>query len=371
MKKTILHDWHVRSGARMAEFAGYDMPISYDSITGGMKNEHLHVRSKAGMFDVSHMGEFRIKGPGAVAFLNLACTRPVDALAVGRAQYALLLNASGGIVDDIIVYRIAEQEFFMVVNAANIAKDFGHLSSVKSGFDCELTDESESWALIAVQGPTAISTLSKRFSKIEELKYYGFRAESDLILSRTGYTGEDGLEIFLRPNKALELWEWLAAEGVWPIGLGARDSLRLEVCFPLYGHELSDGLFPGETLASFAVSKKAPSFLGANKQPTTLKSQPICLLGESPKPMRAGEKIYLNDQLVGEITSGSYSPILKKGMGVGLVSATLDLSRADDGFIWLIESGGKKREATKVEAPFVETSRVKRRSATPPLKIAK
>jgi len=352
----------------MAEFAGYDMPISYDPLSGGMKAEHLKVRQEAGMFDVSHMGEFRISGPQAVEFLSWACTRPVQNLALGKAQYALLLNAAGGIVDDIIVYRIGPTEFFMVVNASNIEKDFNHLKNLAADFKVSLVNESEKWALIAVQGPKAMGILSKRYKDLDQIKYYGFRLEGDSILSHTGYTGEDGLEIFLPPAKAKELWDWLHQEGVCPIGLGARDTLRLEVCFPLYGHELTDELFPMETMAAFAFDK-AGSFFGKDKQPPHPRQQAICLIGDSPKPFRAGEKIFLEGRPIGELSSGSYSPILKRGMAVGLVVATLDLKNRPDGFIVEVESGGKLRHATLTKGPFVETSRVKRRLVTPTAKF--
>lgn len=360
LKKTVLHEWHLRSGARMAEFAGFDMPISYDPVSGGMKNEHLKVRESAGMFDVSHMGEFRIHGDGASKFLNRVCTRPVDSMEPGRAQYCLLLHEHGGIVDDVIVYRLSDKEFFMVVNAANIQKDFLHLSQQAKGFSVQLVDESDRWALIAVQGPTALEILERRYGSLQSLRYYAFKKHEEAILSHTGYTGEDGLEIFLPPSKALELWEWLFSQGVVPIGLGARDTLRLEVCFPLYGHELSDELHPGETLAHFAVSAKS-DFLGKNAAQGPARWRPICLLADSPKPMRAGERIWVRGKEIGALTSGSYSPVLKKGMGVGLILASLDLDPSPDGIICLVDSGGRQREARMVLAPFVETSRVKRR----------
>jgi len=352
----------------MAEFAGYDMPISYDPISGGMKNEHLKVRQAAGMFDVSHMGEFRISGPQAAEFISWACTRPVFNLAIGKAQYGLLLNSKGGIVDDIIAYRLGPNEFFMVVNASNIEKDFAHLQKLAKDFDVTLVDESEKWALIAVQGPEAMRILSKRYKDLDQIKYYAFRVEGDYILSHTGYTGEDGLEIFLPPAQAKELWDWLFKEGVCPIGLGARDTLRLEVGFPLYGHELTDELFPAETMAAFAFDKVG-RFYGKDKQPLNVRQQAICLIGDSPKPFRAGEKILVGGQVVGELTSGSYSPILKRGMAVGLTVATLDLKNRPDGFIVEVESGGKLRQATLTKGPFVETSRVKRKAVTAQIKF--
>jgi len=348
----------------MAEFAGYEMPISYDPLSGGMKSEHLKVRQASGMFDVSHMGEFRISGPQAAEFLSWVCTRPVQGLALGRAQYALLLNSAGGIVDDVIVYKIAASEFFMVVNASNIEKDFAHLQKLTAGFDVRLVNESEKWALIAIQGPEAMNILSRRYKELDQIKYYSFRVESDCILSHTGYTGEDGLEIFLPPSKAPELWDWLFKAGVCPIGLGARDTLRLEVGFPLYGHELTDELFPSETMAAFAFDK-AGRFYGKDRQPLHPRQQAICLLGDSPKPFRAGEKIFFEGQGAGELTSGSYSPILKRGMAVGLVAAALDLKNRPDGFIVEVESGGKLRQARLTTGPFVETSRVKRKIVTP------
>lgn len=336
------------------------MPISYDDLTGGMKSEHLLVREKCGMFDVSHMGQFVVEGPQAAEFLDFVCTRRASAIALGRAQYCLLLYDHGGIVDDIIVYRQKDQRFLLVVNAANIQKDFAHLQSLAGSYDCALTDESANWALIAVQGPQSLEHLTKIFGSLSDLKYYGFKEQGHHLLSRTGYTGEDGLEIFLPPEEAPVLWERLFSMGVLPIGLGARDTLRLEVGFPLYGHELSDQLYAHETFASFAVNKDS-SFLGRQSLEQSPRYVPVALLGDNPKPMRAEEKLFWNDQEVGRLTSGSYSPALKRGMGLGLISTALDLRLLKEESIFMLESGGKRRQAFLTKPPFVETARVKRK----------
>jgi aminomethyltransferase len=343
----------------MAEFAGYDMPISYDEKTGGMIKEHLAVRQHMGMFDVSHMGEFWLTGVDATRFLSYVCTRPFEGLQNHRAQYCLLCNESGGIIDDIIVYRFDASKYWVVVNASNIQKDFQHLQKAAKAFNVSLQDVSEKTALIAVQGPKAAELFSKLIEGSDQLRYYSFMTtNNNWIVGRTGYTGEDGFEVFLPTSQALELWGELERHDVVPIGLGARDTLRLEVGFPLYGHELSEDLLPMETFSAFAVDLKN-NFMGATQSRTAPRYIPIAVLTKSPKPIRSGEKLFLNSQQVGWITSGSMSPMLRTGMGLALVNADTPLHTDS---IFLLDSAGKPREAVRTQTPFVETSRVKRRA---------
>ncbi|MGA0163843.1 MAG: glycine cleavage system aminomethyltransferase GcvT [Bdellovibrionota bacterium] len=355
LKKTPLFEEHLRLNAKMLEFAGFEMPITYDRYSGGMLQEHLEVRRNLGMFDVSHMGEFWISGAGAKDFLSFVTTKDFDVSKDGRAYYCLLLKDDGGILDDILVYRANSQKFLMVVNASNLSKDWMHLMNYAREFDVSLEDKSAETALIALQGPQAQHVIKEIYEGASELGYYSFFETQDSLIARTGYTGEDGFEIFLSPDQAVELWKRLLNLGVKPIGLGARDSLRMEVGFPLYGQELREDLWAHESLSRFALKNKK-AFLGSQSLQNAPRWQPISLQGLNAKPMRSHEKIILNGEIVGEITSGSTSPSLKRGMGLGLIKADCHF---DEASIFLLESAGKQREANFKNLPFIEAGRVK------------
>jgi aminomethyltransferase len=364
LKKTPLHVKHLELQARMAPFAGYDMPLSYGAKTGGTRKEHISTRQNLGIFDVSHMGEFWVRGEKATEFLSYICTRPFFKAGPGKAQYCLLLNEEGTIIDDIIVYKLSDQTYWVVVNAANLAKDFTHLKHYAADFDVEIEDVSEQTALIAIQGPRAIEVVPQLIPGIEELKYYRFmETDKKWIVARTGYTGEDGFEVFLPADQAIKLWEELLSLDATPVGLAARDTLRLEVGFPLYGHELSDKLRPNETLASFAVSQKT-EFLGFEKARQAPRYAAVGLSNPLPKPMRADDSLYLGDQKVGWLTSGSTSPIKRQGVGLALLELSKLSEPPQKGHIFMLESAGKRREAVLTDLPFVETARVKSRSKT-------
>jgi len=361
LKQTAIYNEHLRLNARMVSFAGWEMPVSYDSFSGGMIKEHLQVREKSGIFDVSHMGEFWVCGKSASEFLNRVCTRPVTNLANGKAQYCLILNEKGGIIDDIIVYKIKDDQFWVVVNAANIKKDFAHFQTYSKDFDLKLEDVSPQTALIAIQGPEAISIVTKVLGDHSDLKYYHFKElRPGWLISRTGYTGEDGFEVFCPNDEAPELWNKLIEAGSKPIGLGARDSLRTEVGFPLYGSDLRDDLHPHETLSFFAV-KKEHEFLGSSCLQKPARWLPAGFVGDSPKPFRPHEKIYFQDKLVGEMSSGSYSPGLKKGVGLGFLCTEAFSKLPDEGTNFLLESGQKRRQVTLTVPPFVDAGRAKKR----------
>lgn len=365
VQKTVLHSQHQSLSARMLDFAGWDMPISYDSYSGGMRKEHLLVREDCGVFDVSHMGEFWFRGSDAGQFLDLASTRPMSSLSVGKARYALLLNESGFIIDDIIVYRVKTEEFMMVVNAANLQKDYSHLKRLHSGFKCEFLDKSPETALIAVQGPHAMDQLSALGlpQEVSQLPYYGLHITDDsLVIARTGYTGEDGFELFLPSERAEEFWKKALAAKIRPIGLGARDTLRLEVGFPLYGHELSEETYPHETLASFAVSKKHKDFHGSSFLAEAPRFFPVAILAENAKPIRENEILLSDNKKIGRTTSGSSSPVLKRGMGLALVERSLYPDGLSEDVDIFLESAGKQRKARITNLPFVETHRVKRQA---------
>src|SRR5690348_18248950 len=248
LKRTALNAIHAARGAKMVPFAGYEMPVQYPT---GITEEHRAVREKVGLFDVSHMGEFIIRGPGAVDFVNYVTTNDVAKLAVGQVHYSTILNERGTIEDDCLVYRFADH-LMMVVNASNAAKDFAHISKQLPKFKAELEDVSDDMSLLALQGPKAASILQKLTkTDLSAIKYYHF-AEGEVsgmpsIISRTGYTGEDGFELYFDNKYAVKMWDTLMATGqVTPAGLGARDSLRLEMGMALYGNDIDDTTTPLE-----------------------------------------------------------------------------------------------------------------------------
>jgi len=349
MKTTPLYEQHLALGAKMVPFAGFEMPIQYTSITA----EHLAVRQGAGVFDVSHMGEFWIRGPQALEFLQHVTLNDVAKLKVGRAQYSMLPNAQGGLVDDIYVYRTGEAEYLMVVNAANIEKDWAHLHGLTAGFEVGLENASESFALLAVQGPRAAQILQS-LSEVDLLS----RKKNDTFmaklagrwarLARTGYTGEDGYEVFLAPDEVGGVWKALLDAGVVPCGLGARDTLRLEAGFPLYGHELTDETSPLCTPLAWVV-KAYKTFYGKAAMmghPCLQKLVGLRLEGGIP---REGYGVHKEGARVGQVTSGTHSPVLKVGIGMAYVNAEW----AEPGTGLEVEIRGKNIPAVVVETPFV------------------
>ncbi len=350
MKTTPLHQAHLAQGAKMVPFAGYEMPIQYTSIT----SEHLAVRGLAGMFDVSHMGEFWIRGPGALDFLQHATLNDVSKLKVGRAQYSMLPNDQGGLVDDIYVYRTGESEYLMVVNAANIEKDWAHLSTLTQGFEVELENASDFFALIAVQGPHAVQVLQKLsdtdlVSRKKNDTFMGKVLGKWARFARTGYTGEDGYEVFVAPDEAKAVWDALLAADVTPCGLGARDTLRLEAGFPLYGHELTDQTSPLCTPFSWVV-KSHKEFHGKQallERPCQRKLVGLQVEGGIP---REGYRVLKEGREVGLLTSGTHSPILKQGIGMAYVDSALD----EVGTALEVEIRGRWVAARVAETPFVK-----------------
>ncbi|WP_337870272.1 glycine cleavage system aminomethyltransferase GcvT [Meiothermus sp.] len=350
MKTTPLHQAHLALGAKMVPFAGYEMPIQYTSIT----SEHLAVRGLVGMFDVSHMGEFWIKGPGALDFLQYATLNDVAKLKVGRAQYSMLPNAQGGVVDDVYIYRTSEEEYLMVVNAANIEKDWEHLQRLAEGFEVRLEDASDFFALIAVQGPNAVAVLQKLcdtdlISRKKNDTFMGKLAGKWVRFARTGYTGEDGYEVFVAPDEAPAAWEALLAAGVTPCGLGARDTLRLEAGFPLYGHELTDTTNPRCTPFDWVVKGQKEFFGKQAMLDAACERRLVGLLVEGGIP-REGYRVLGGGQEVGILTSGTHSPVLKKGIGLAYVQPDW----AGVGTALEVEIRGRAAPATVVETPFVK-----------------
>ncbi|GHF41560.1 aminomethyltransferase [Deinococcus metalli] len=345
LKRTPLHAAHLRAGARMVPFGGWDMPVQY----AGVKAEHDAVRTRAGVFDVSHMGEFRVTGVDALRFLQHVTTNDVSKLRPGRAQYNWLPGVSGGLVDDIYIYQHADGEYLLVVNASNTAKDWAHLQEHTAGFDVSLADESERWALLAVQGPQAEAMLqphadtdlgAKKKNAFFAATLFGF----DVFLARTGYTGEDGFEVFVDASEAEVLWDKLLAVGITPAGLGARDTLRLEAGFPLYGHEFSDTIHPLSSTYTWVVKDKA--HVGREHIALEPKHRLIGLKLDRV-PVREGYPVKLGGQVVGHVTSGTSSPTL----GHPIAMALVDSAHADAP-AFEVEVRGKDHPATRLDLPF-------------------
>lgn len=329
----------------MVPFGGWDMPVQYT----GVRAEHEAVRTRAGIFDVSHMGEFRVEGPDAETFLQRVTTNDVSKLKPGRAQYNWLPNEAGGLVDDIYVYRVGPEEFLLVVNASNIEKDWAHLLNQAAGFAVTLADESDRWGLLAVQGPEAETMLqphvdvdlsAKKKNAFFKANLLGF----DVLLARTGYTGEDGFEVFVKAEEAEALWDRLLAVGLTPAGLGARDTLRLEAGFPLYGHEFADDLHPLASTYTWVVKdKEHVGRAGIQAAP------PVKLIGLALDrvPVREGYPVLLNGERVGQVTSGTSSPTLGHPIAMALVRA----DAASEG-AYEVEVRGKAHPARRMELPF-------------------
>lgn len=318
LKKTPLIDQHRAAGARLVEFAGYEMPVQYQGVIA----ESLAVREGAGMFDVSHMARLTFRGAETLAFLEQVTTNDVAKLTDGTGQYSMLPNAQGGVVDDIIVYRIGEETYKMVVNASNHEKDVAHLRAhLPAGVG--MTDQTEETAMIAVQGPNAAAIVTglAQDKGIADLGMFG-TIETEIggvacFAARSGYTGEDGFELICGAAEAGRLWDALAEAGVVPCGLGSRDTLRVEAGLPLYGHELSDEMSPMCAGLGWVISK-TKSFLGSEEinrvraEGAPLKLQGIAL--ESKRVAQIGAEVTVDGRVVGTISSGVYSPLLGRGV---------------------------------------------------------
>jgi len=348
MKRTPLYDEHQKLGGRMVDFAGWALPVQYTSIT----KEHLAVREAAGLFDVSHMGEFFVRGPQALAFLRWATLNDPAKLKVGRAQYSMLPNDRGGVVDDVYVYRTGEEEYLVVVNAAGVAKDWAHLNRLAGDYAVELEDASDAWALMALQGPRAEGVLQT----LTDTDLSQVRKNATLTLTvagvpariaRTGYTGEDGFEIFTAPEAAPAVWRALVEAGAIPAGLGARDTLRLEAGFPLYGHELTDETNPRCTPLAWVIKDK-PHYGREALEVGTCDERLVGMVMERGIP-REGYPVLAGGERIGRVTSGTQSPVLKKGIALGWVRADL----AQEGTELAVEVRGSALPARVVRPPFV------------------
>jgi aminomethyltransferase len=375
-KRTPLYDEHVRLGAKIVPFAGWLMPVQYASIV----EEHQAVRNNVGIFDISHMGQLIVEGSGAQTWLNTMLTNNIDKLDVGTGQYTFLLNERGGIIDDLIVYRIEEQKFLLVVNAARTDEDFAwlqkHINEGRSpdrpsgGLEttapCKLSNRSANFGGVAIQGPRIAELFHALFGNdveppprnhIVDLPFGG----TNVSVARTGYTGEDGVEVFFRANDAVKFWNAALEKGkplgIKPCGLGARDTLRLEMCYPLNGSDLSPQRNPIEAGLGFFVDLTKSKFIGREALLQTKESGPqeklvSFRMKEKGPPPRPHYSVFDNGERIGEVTSGTISPSLNWGVGMAYVSA----SHAKIGAQIDIEIRERKFPATIEKKPFYKKS---------------
>jgi aminomethyltransferase len=350
LKRTPLYEAHVEAGAKLVPFAGWEMPVEYD----GIKAEHLRVRSSCGVFDVSHMGEIETEGPQAVELLQRLLSNDVSKIQVGGAQYSCLCREDGGVLDDLFTYRLGEDRYLTVTNAANHERDFEWFEAHAVEFEAEVGDRIDAYAMLAVQGPQAPQIVSRvtdgelpgRF-RTAELPVAG----SSALVCGTGYTGEDGVELLVSPDNARTVWDALIGGGAGPAGLGARDTLRLEVNYCLYGNDLTEERTPIEAALGWCV-KEDTGFIGSEAcrrvrdQGPKEVLEPFVITGAGIP--RQGNPIVAGDEEVGEVTSGTMSPSLEMGIGMGYVRRDL----AEPGTAIEIDVRGKHRPAEIRERPL-------------------
>lgn len=369
LKRTPLYAKHLELGAKMVEFGGWEMPVQYKGII----EEHRAVRTTAGLFDVCHMGELEIMGPGALSFLQSVLTNDVAKMEAGQVIYSLMCYSSGGVVDDLLVYKLDEEKYLLVVNAGNKDKDWNWLkeqqdkqTSCNNNEDFIMRDISDEIGLLALQGPLAEEILAGVCSaSLKDLRYYRFLifeiAGINVLISRTGYTGEDGFEIYLVAEKTPLVWDKLCEvgkkKGLLPAGLGARDTLRFEACLPLYGHELNEAITPLEAGLEFFVAWQKGDFIG--KEALLQQKQagiPRKLVGltmlERGIP-RAGYALEKDGVVIGEVTSGNYAPTLSQNLGLGYVLS--NEAKLDNEVAVLIR--GKAIKAKISKKPFYKRGR--------------
>ena len=360
-RKTALYDCHVACGGKMVPFAGYSLPVQYKT---GVIKEHMAVRTQAGLFDVSHMGEVLFEGPDALKNINYILTNDFTNMYDGQVRYSVMCYEDGGVVDDLIVYRYNQEKYLVVVNAANREKDVNWMKDHLNG-DVVFTDISDELSQLAIQGPNADAILRK-LTKDEDIpeKYYSFVPEGIVggikcIVSQTGYTGESGYELYVNNEDAPKLWNMLLeageAEGLIPCGLGARATLRLEAAMPLYGHEMDAAIHPLETGLKFAVKMQKDDFIGKKaleeKSVLTRKRVGLRMIGRGIA--RENEKVYAGDREVGWTTSGTHCPFL----GYAIAMAILDLDCTEIGTKVEVEVRGRRIEAEVVALPFYKKAK--------------
>ena len=358
--KTPLYDIHAASGGKIVPFAGYLLPIQYET---GVIKEHMAVRTQCGLFDVSHMGEILLTGPDALKNLNMLLTNDYTVMEDGQARYSPMCNETGGVVDDLIVYKVRDGQYFIVVNASNKDKDYQWMKAHVTG-DAVLEDISAQVAQLALQGPKAMDILKKaaRAEYIPE-KYYTCRFNCMIdgmrcVISKTGYTGEDGVEIYLAAENAPKLWNLLLEngkeEGLIPCGLGARDTLRLEASMPLYGHEMNDDISPKEAGLGFFVKMDKEDFIGKKaieeRGPLTRRRVGLKVTGRGI--IREQQAVYADGKQIGVTTSGTHCPYL----GYPVAMALLDIAYKEPGTAVEVDVRGRRVAAEIVKMPFYKRS---------------
>ena len=355
MKKVALHQQHLEAKAKMIAFAGFEMPVSYTSIN----EEHIQVRNNCGVFDVSHMGEFSVKGAQAKTLLDRVCSNDISKLVPGKAQYNYLPTENGTVVDDLIVYMKAENDYFLVVNASNIEKDFAHLQRANADIGALLENQSDQFSLLAVQGPEAAALLQE-FTPIDlaQIPFYHFAEGSfgsieSVLISATGYTGAGGFELYCQNQDAALLWEMIQSKGIQPIGLAARDTLRLEMGYCLYGNDIDETTNALEAGLGW-VTKFNTDFIGSQALLRTKESgltQKLVGFKMIDKGIPRNGYVIKDGQgqTIGRVTSGTLSPSLGYGIGLGYV--TLSSSQLDQEIF--IEVRSKALKAVVVKLPFV------------------
>jgi aminomethyltransferase len=346
LRRTPLFERHERAGARLVPFAGWEMPVQYE----GIRQEHVAVRTGAGVFDVSHMGEIETSGPQAEAFLQRILSNDVTRIAERGAQYSVLCREDGGVLDDLFTYRLGDDRFLTVTNASNHDKDLAWFRRHAGDFDAEVEDARERWAMLAVQGPEARGAVERiaegelparmRVSKLAV-------AGADCLVCGTGYTGEDGVEILIPPDGATGVWDALMAQGVTPAGLGARDTLRLEVCFHLYGNDLSEGRNPIEAGLAWCC-KLETGFVGADALEGLEPEDALVPFAFTGPGIPRQDNPVHTEHGDGVVTSGSLSPCLETGIGMAYVP----LAAAAPGTRLEVDVRGKAREAEVREKPL-------------------
>ena len=359
LKKTPLYQAHCDLNARMVDFGGWLMPVQYD----GILSEYHQCRQKSAIFDISHMGEFIFNGNLSQGGLDKIITCEILSLSVGSSRYSLMLNESGGVIDDLIIFRISERKFMIVVNAANITKDFEHLKNNLSD-PSSIVDISDQTAKLDLQGPLSRDVLKDIVPGVGALEYFHFDYFDILgeknIISRTGYTGELGYEIFCTPKKARILWQkFLEDDRVKPAGLGSRDILRAEMAYSLYGNEITEDISPLDAnLSRFICFDK--EFIGKNalsqQKENGIKRKMVYFLSDSRRSPRHGQSLYANDSKeIGIVTSGIFSPSLEKGIGIGLIN----IDSAPDGDKIFFGDKKNKARATFIKRPFYKKGSLK------------
>lgn len=362
LKRTPLYGQHRQLGARLVEFGGWEMPVQYSSIL----QEHRAVRTHAGLFDVSHMGEFSVQGPGAPAFLQHLVPNDISRLALNQALYTQLCRPDGGVVDDLLVYHLAAYTYMLVVNAGTIDKDFAWVQQHSQGYEVELKDQSSATGLLALQGPDAQAILQTLTQvDLSAIAYYhcapGVVGRVNCLLSRTGYTGEDGFELYCSAEEVVDLWQDLLAVSngyrVQPAGLGARDTLRLEAAYCLYGHELDDATNPLEAGLGWTVKLAKGDFIGqaalARMKAQGLKRKLVGVEMVERGVCRGGYAIYDGERQIGVLTSGAPSPTLNKNIGLGYIES----GQTAPGTSVQIDIRGHRAGAQIVALPFYKRAK--------------